>query len=52
MKFMSKSYNENKWKFTTQRMKNAYELNIHKNKMILQFWNEKTEKIEEKNWYK
>ena len=30
---MSKSYNENLGKNTTQIMKNAYELNIHKNKM-------------------
>ncbi len=34
---MSKSCNENHAKNTTQRMKIAYELNIHKNKMILQF---------------
>ena len=33
---MSKSYNEDLGKNTTQRMKNAYELNIHKNKMTLQ----------------
>ena len=33
---MSKSCKENIEKNTTQRMKNAYELNIHKNKMILQ----------------
>ena len=34
---MSKSCNENRAKNTTQRMKIAYELNIHKNKMTLQF---------------
>ena len=44
MKFTSKSYNEKMMKNTTQWIENAYELNIHKNKMTLQIWNKKIDK--------
>ena len=43
---MSKSCKENIEKNTTQRMKNAYELNSHYEKMILQCLKKKLKKIE------
>ena len=44
MKFMSKSYNEKMIKNTTQWIENAYELNNHEEKMILQYLKVKTKK--------
>ena len=49
MKFTSKSYSENIKKNTTQRIKNAYELNNHKEKMILQYLKAKIKKKLRKN---
>ena len=44
MKFTSKSYIEKFEKNTTQWIKNAYELNNHKEKMILQYLKVKIKK--------
>ena len=44
MKFMSKSYNEKMIKNTTQWIENAYELNNHEEKMILQYLKVKIKK--------
>lgn len=42
---MSKSCKENLKKNATHRMKNAYELNSHEKKMILQYLKKKIKKI-------